>query len=342
MATESNYKVLILVDAGIGNAIQALYAVEYCLHNNIRVGIYLGKVNKSFQDYLLDCYGSDVILNSLKNSSTHYLIHSFTYQEKIVIPYQYYFYVYPDYHSSKNLSETEQYLSIVKGIFPSTYDSTILTSLKEQYSPSAKALSIETKYILYSGGSAVHSVRRWPYYMELMNSLGKDNVIMVGGKDDINFSYSYIYPSLISKFLPQKILNSRGLWQFFKKLYLLKPYAHINRIETYNNIYIEKFGWAELVALFRQCKKFIGNDGGLTHLAASVGAKGVVLFGPTSVQKNKPYNNNIKPIYRSHQCQPCQFGVGGVQLVNYFINCPYQVKCMRSIGVADVINSIND
>ncbi|MBI2270825.1 MAG: hypothetical protein HYU69_10795 [Bacteroidetes bacterium] len=335
-------EVLIIADAGIGNAIQALYAVEYCLYNKVNVCIYLNKVNKSFQNYLTDCYSNAVILLSLENISTKYLIHSFTYQEKIHTSFEHYFYVFPDSHSSQNLSETEQYLSIVKALFPSTYHSTVLTSLKEQYSSTVKGLSIETKYILYPGGSAVHSARRWPYYIELMNLFGKNNVIVVGSKDDINYNYSFVYPWFISRLLPQQFLNSKSLWKFLKKIHILKPHAHINSIDTYSNVYIEKFSWPELSSLFKRCKKFIGNDGGLTHLAASVGAKGTVLFGPTSVQKNKPYNINIKPIYNAYPCQPCQFGTGKVQLVNYYINCPYEVKCMKNIYPTQIIDSLND
>ncbi len=336
------YEVIILADAGIGNAIQALYAVEYCLHNKVNVGIYLNKVNKSFQSYLTDCYGSNVILSSLNDVTTKNLIHSFTYQEAINFKYDSYFYIYPDFHSSQNLSETEQYLSVVKALYPSTYNSLVLTYLKENFSEAVSAMLVDKKYVLYPGGSAVHSARRWSHYIELMNLLGKENVLFVGGKDDVNYNYSFVYPQFISSLLPQPFLNKKAIWNFLKKIGLLKPHAHINNIGNYNNVYIEKFSWSELVALFKRCKKFIGNDGGLTHLAAASGAKGVVLFGPTSVPKNKPINSDIQPIYKSYDCQPCQFGRGNVQLVNYYINCPYQVKCMSNIIPKDIVTAIND
>lgn len=338
----TTYEVVLLVDAGIGNAIQALYAVEYCLHNKVKVGIYLNKVNKSFQGYLIDCYGDSVILSSLNTITTKNLIHSFTYQESINLSYDSYFYINPDFHSSQYLSETEQYLSVVKALYPSTYNSLVLTYLKEDFSERVRTLAVDNKYILYPGGSAVHSARRWPYFIELMNMLDKEQVLIVGGKDDVNYNYSFFYPRFICSLLPQPFLNKKAIWNFFKKIGFLKTHAHINNIGNYNNVYIEKFSWSELVALFKRCKKFIGNDGGLTHLAAAAGAKGVVLFGPTSVPKNKPINSHIKPIYKSYDCQPCQFSRGNVQLVNYYINCPYQLKCMYNILPKDIVAAIND
>ncbi len=336
------YDVVLLVDSGIGNAIQALYSLEYCLQNKAKTGIFLNKINASFQNYLKDCYGTEVILDSLKECSAKNLIHSFTYQEEITLPYRNYFYIRPDLHSSKNLSETEQYLSVVRALYPSSYTNHTLQYLKEEYSPAVQELNIEQKYVFYPGGSAINSSRRWPHYLSLMNKLGKDNVAIIGGKEDLDFTYSYVYPKFIGKILSQKFLNNKGLWKFFKNLLLLKPHAHLEKRQVQEILYIEKFNWAELVAIFRRCKKFIGNDGGLMHLAGASGAKGIALFGPTSVAKNKTYNPIIRPLYKTYSCQPCQFGVGNIQMVNYFINCPYEVKCLKTIHPDEVLQAIHD
>ncbi|MBL7892585.1 MAG: hypothetical protein JNL63_08140, partial [Bacteroidia bacterium] len=123
MQSENKYDVLILVDSGIGNALEALYAVEYCLNREINVGFFMGTINKSFREYIKDCYSDKVIVSSLKNVKTTNLIHSFTYQQKINLEYENYFYVSADYHSTQVLSETEQYLSIVRALYPSSYNS---------------------------------------------------------------------------------------------------------------------------------------------------------------------------------------------------------------------------
>jgi len=332
----NEFQVLILVDAGIGNAIQALYGVEYCLHNNIKVGIFLNKVNKSFQNYLVECYGDKIILDSLKGVTTRHLLHSFTFQEKIDVKFQYYFYLQPDFHSSAILSETGQYLSVLKALFPSDYYSDTLTFLKENNSESVQKTNVEKKTVIYPGGSSFMPARRWPHYEELIKKTGEDNIITIGGNDDINFSFSYVYPKFLTSILPQALLNQRKIWLFLKKVGLLKAYAHFPGLETRSNSYINKFSWAELVALLRKSKNFIGNDGGLSHLAGAAGANGFILFGPTSSLKNKPISSKIKVYEKQYNCQPCQFGVGKVMMTKNFVNCPFQIRCMSSITAEEI------
>jgi ADP-heptose:LPS heptosyltransferase len=324
------FDILILVDSGIGNAIEALYAIEYCQEQKLLAAIYLHKVNASFQDYLRQCYGSEVILSSLKNVSTRHLIHSFTYQERIAVEFESYHYVFPDFHSTRVLSETEQYLSIVRALYPSDFSCFTLEKLTEDYSARIRSLAVESKYILYPGGSSLNSVKRWPEYLELILNLGEENVIVIGGNDDLDFSKSWIYPFPLNK-LPQPLLNQKKFWDILKKLRLLKPHAHFKGIKDKPYSYFNVFLWTELLALFRRSKGFIGNDGGLMHLAAAAGARGIVIFGPTSVNKNKPYNSAIRSVFNETHCQPCQFAVAGIAMTKNFINCPYNVKCLKNI-----------
>lgn len=336
------YDVLILVDSGIGNALEALYAVEYCMNRGVKVGFFMGGINKSFREYVKECYGDEVVVSFLSGIRVKSLIHSFTYQERIELEYENYFYVSADYHSSLVQSETEQYLSIVRALYPSSYKSITLNKLKENNSSAVVKLEAEKLYVLYPGGSSTNSGRRWPYYKELMERLGKEHVIFVGGTDDVDYSYSFFYPKYLTAFLPQGILNSKRMWNFFKKSGLLVSHAQIDSLAAMTNAYINRFSWGELVAIFKRCKLFIGNDGGLTHLAAAAGAHGYVLFGPTSVNKNKPYNHYIKPVYRTYACQPCQFGVGGINMTKLYINCPYQVKCLYDISVEEVVGKAKE
>jgi len=336
--------VLILVDSGIGNAIQALYSIEYCLQNKVKAGIYLSRINLSFQNYLKECYGTEIILESMKEYSVKNLIHSFTFQEEITVSFAHYFFIKPDFHSTKLLSETEQMLSVVKALFPSNNNSNkkTLDFLKENYSTTVGDLGVENKYVFYPGGSPINSARRWPWFPELEKIIGAHQVIFIGGKEDLNFNYSYAYPDYFRFLFSQKVLNNKKFWEVLKKIGLLESFSHLTNLGTKDNCFIEKFSWAELVAIFRRCKKFIGNDGGLMHLAGAAGASGFGLFGPTSVMKNKPLNPGIQPLSKSYPCEPCQFGVGNVQMVNYFINCPYGIKCLKAIKPDEVSRLIND
>lgn len=334
------YDILFLVDSGIGNAIETLYSVEYCLKNNVKVGIFLNKISNSFQEYLLDCYGSDVVLFSLENVETKHLVHSFTYQDDFKLDYEYYFYVQPDALSSKYKSETEQQLEIVRALYPSDYKSDVLVYLKEDYSEKVKALNIENKYVLYPGSTYPNAYKRWSHFPKLITELGEENIIVLGGNDDLRTDYSYIYPTFIARFLPQPILDNIHFWRFLKKTKLLTAFAHNEELRNKTYSYFNAFNWAELIAIFQNAKGFVGNDGGLSQIAGAVGSEGVVLFGATSVEKNKAFNPKMKPLSLDYSCQPCQFAAGGIQSKKFFINCPFQIRCLSNIDVNKVIKNL--
>ena len=340
---DSKVDVLFMLDSGIGNTIQALYAVESCIQNGVDVQLYLGSVNRSFQKYLSDSYGKDIVLDSLEGVKCSHLLHSFLFEQDVNLPEHdhYYFLAGDNYFATKHKSEAELYMDLVSGIFGfEKNNSSTLSKLIEDYSDQVKELNVSDKYIFYPGGSAINPVRRWPHFKKLMDLVGGiDHAVIIGSNEDCDFSASYVYPISLS-WMPQSIKNRKVIFDYCKSIHLLKEHAHWNELNSLPNSYIEKFGWAELVAIFRRCKTFIGNDGGLMHLAAAAGAKGFALFGPSSVSKNRAYNRDIKPIYKNYNCMPCQFGVGGVQMVKGFINCPYQVKCLNDISAQDIVEQL--
>ena len=336
------FDVIFLSNNAIGNTLEMLYAIEYCLYNNIKAAIYVAPLLKSFKDYLVDCYGDEVILDSLDGVTTKNLIDTFIVNYRVDIEYDNYIYISPDKHSTKYKSETEQYLDVVKALYPSNYNSYILTYLKAKETPRIKELNIKEKYVIYPGCSSSAAVRRWPRYMELIEDLGEDNVVVVGGNDDLNNEYAYIYPKYLTTIMPIKLTNNVKFWNICKKLNLLKPYAHNNKISKLKYSFFNLFTWEELAYIFKNAKAFIGNDGGLMHFASSVGAKGIAIFGPTSVDKSKSYNPNVKEMLTNYDCQPCFFEVGRVICRDYAISCPYQVKCLQNISVDDVKRTLKE
>jgi ADP-heptose:LPS heptosyltransferase len=336
----NKYDVLFLSKKAIGNTLEMLYAVEYCLHNDIKAAIYIDEPNQSFLHYLEDCYGKDVILSTIDGLSVKNLIHTFLIDEKLKINYENYFYINPDKLSTQYKTETEQYLSIVKALYPSKYDSNILTYLKDKETKRIQSLNIRDKYIIYPGCSSFAAIRRWPHYMELIKKLGCQNTVILGGKDDLVDDYAYIYPKWLTYIMPLKVTNRKSFWQFCKKMHILLPYAHNQKFETMKCSFFNQFDWYELAYIFRHSKAFIANDGGLMHFASSVGGRGVAIFGPTSVEKSKSYNKNVHEIHTNYACQPCHFGVKDVYIGNYFIPCPYQVKCLKDIDVEAILESL--
>lgn len=96
----------------------------------------------------------------------------------------------------------------------------------------------------------------------------------------------------------------------------------------------------EVAYAISKCKMFIGNDGGLSHLAAATGIPTYIIFGPSSVIKNKPIMPNVKVIHFNLKCQPCQF-----RPEKWFttgtIGCPFGMPCLRDLSVEYVLNCIN-
>jgi len=335
------YDIVFLVEWAIGNTIEVLYAVEYCIKNSIKTGIVLNKLNKAFKDYLKLCYGEEIIIENKTDIFATNLVHVFIHYDIINIKFDNYFYIYLDENSTQYNTETQQYLSLVRAIYPSNHEVKILEKLKAEETNLVKSLNIKDKYVIYHGSANHTVVKRWPYYIELMEKLGEENVIFVGGGHEEDFTFSYIYPKYITKIVPKAVTNRIIFWRIAKKIKLLKPYTKYYEILNYKNAYINKFSWGELVAIFRNCKAFIGNDGGLMHLAAVSRAKGIAIFGPSSINKNRPFSDKIKIIHRNFECQPCQFNKAGVSMSRYFVSCPYQIKCLSSIKVDEILHELD-
>jgi ADP-heptose:LPS heptosyltransferase len=61
----------------------------------------------------------------------------------------------------------------------------------------------------------------------------------------------------------------------------------------------------ELAAILKQCSFYVGNDSGITHLAAAVGTPVVALFGPTDPGVWGPRGKCVSILYGKTACSPC-------------------------------------
>ncbi len=52
----------------------------------------------------------------------------------------------------------------------------------------------------------------------------------------------------------------------------------------------------ELAGVLERCALFVGNDSGITHIAAAVGAPTIALFGPASPAVWQPTGDNVSVI----------------------------------------------
>ena len=88
----------------------------------------------------------------------------------------------------------------------------------------------------------------------------------------------------------------------------------------------------ELVALICGAGVFVGNDSGPAHIAAALKAPMVVLFGPASSVRWRPWRAPAEVVQNYFPCNPCSM---------YTCEAFDQPECIRSITVDQVLTAID-
>ena len=63
--------------------------------------------------------------------------------------------------------------------------------------------------------------------------------------------------------------------------------------------FVDELSFADIGALAAESRLYIGNDTGLTHLAAASGARTVMLMGPTDPKRYAPYTRNSLALWKA-------------------------------------------
>ena len=87
----------------------------------------------------------------------------------------------------------------------------------------------------------------------------------------------------------------------------------------------------ELAALLSLASLYVGNDSGISHLAASVGAPTLVLFGPTDPHIWAPRGERVRWIWGKTPCAPCT--------PEQRRQCP-RPRCMEQIDPEEAIETL--
>ncbi len=61
----------------------------------------------------------------------------------------------------------------------------------------------------------------------------------------------------------------------------------------------------DLITMLKQSGGFIGNDSGISHLAAFTGIPTVVIFGPSNPKRWKPFGRSVEVLRPETDCSPC-------------------------------------
>ena len=87
----------------------------------------------------------------------------------------------------------------------------------------------------------------------------------------------------------------------------------------------------ELTAVIADAQLFVGNDSGPAHIAAAVKTPQVVLFGPASSQRWRPWRAPAALVQNFYACNPCAM---------YKCEAFDEPECIRSISIAQVMNAV--
>jgi ADP-heptose:LPS heptosyltransferase len=94
---------------------------------------------------------------------------------------------------------------------------------------------------------------------------------------------------------------------------------------------VDHLSLPKLAAVLKQCNLFIGNDSGITHLAAAVGVRTLAIFGPTDPKIWGPRGELVKILYKKAHCSPCP--------ADFRRNCSTQI-CLEDIQIEDVMHEV--
>jgi ADP-heptose:LPS heptosyltransferase len=87
----------------------------------------------------------------------------------------------------------------------------------------------------------------------------------------------------------------------------------------------------QLASVMEGCRFFVGNDSGVSHMAAALGLPTVVIFGPTDQNAWSPRGEKTFVVQREVPCSPCP--------QERFFQCK-DFECLRGIGLGEVLKGL--
>jgi ADP-heptose:LPS heptosyltransferase len=107
----------------------------------------------------------------------------------------------------------------------------------------------------------------------------------------------------------------------------------LERMRSVSPIWAEDLPLIHVASLLDRCRCYIGNDSGITHLAAAVGIPTIALFGPTDPKIWGPRGERVTILRKNLDCSPCAD--------EELARCSHR-RCLELIGVEEVIERMRE
>jgi ADP-heptose:LPS heptosyltransferase len=106
----------------------------------------------------------------------------------------------------------------------------------------------------------------------------------------------------------------------------------LERMQSMNSMWAGDLPLIHVASLLERCRCYIGNDSGITHLAAAVGIPTIALFGPTDPEIWGPRGKRVAILRKNPGCSPC---------TEEDLDRCNQRRCLELIEVEEVNNSLD-
>jgi len=102
-------------------------------------------------------------------------------------------------------------------------------------------------------------------------------------------------------------------------------------MEPHPPIFAKGLSLLQLASVMEGCRLFIGNDSGVSHMAASLDIPALAVFGPTDPEVWSPRGQKVVVVRREVPCSPCP--------QERFFRCK-QTDCLKEVRVRDVLKGL--
>jgi heptosyltransferase-2 len=103
------------------------------------------------------------------------------------------------------------------------------------------------------------------------------------------------------------------------------------RMGTNTPILAKGLSLLRLASVMEGCRFFIGNDSGISHMAAALGLPTVAIFGPTDPRVWSPRGEKVVVVRREIPCSPCP--------QERFFQCK-GFECLKGIEISEVLRAL--